>query len=186
MKRVCERCGGDLGPLRKGPTPRYCSTRCRVAAHRARQTVPAPLRTRDRWVMWRPMTKAPVQPTGKAASSTDARTWSSWSRVKTAAHKGYVLGNGIGCIDLDHCLVDGELTPAAAEFLAQLPPTWIEISPSGTGLHIWGRMPEGRGRRYINADGLHIERYSTGRYITVTEREFAGSVRCLADLSNVS
>ncbi|MGY1945326.1 bifunctional DNA primase/polymerase [Nocardia asiatica] len=190
--RVCERCGGDLGAPRRGPTPRYCSGRCRVAAHRARQVVPSEMRTRDRWVMWKQAyrgglpTKVPIQPTGKAASSTNAATWSPWARVRPAARKGYVLGGGIGCIDLDHCLVDGELTPAAAKFLAALPPTYIEVSPSGRGLHVWGRLPEGRGRRYVTPDGLHVERYSVGRYITVTERPAPGSVRRLADLSEVS
>ncbi|MGN2640953.1 bifunctional DNA primase/polymerase [Nocardia takedensis] len=189
--RGCERCGGALGAPGMGPSRRYCSTRCRVAAFRARQVVPEYLRHSARWVMWRIAsrgglpTKVPIRPTGAAASSTDPATWSPWSRVKPAARKGYVLGAGVGCIDLDHCLVDGEPTPAAAAFLAQLPPTYIEVSPSGDGLHVWGRLPEGPGRRYVQADGLHVERYSVGRYITVTERPFRDSVRRLADLSTV-
>lgn len=187
--RMCEQCGGDLGAPRKGPSPKYCSGRCRVAAHRERQAVPAELRTRDRWVMWKNIyrggvpTKMPIRPTGKPASSTNPDTWSRWSRVRSAARKGYVVGGGIGCIDLDHCLVDGELTPAAAAYVAQLPPTYMEISPSGDGLHIWGRMPEARGRRYTTDEGLRLERYSRERYITVTERPAPGSVRRLADLS---
>lgn len=188
--RTCERCGGDLGAPRKGPSPRYCSGRCRVAAHRARQVLPSELRTRARWVMWKVATrgglptKVPIQPTGRPASSTDSATWSRFSRVRAAVRKGFALGEGIGCIDLDHCLTpDGALTPAAARFLAGLPPTYVEVSPGGDGLHVWGRIPEGRGRRYRTDDGLSVERYSVGRYITVTERPVPGSVRRLADLS---
>jgi primase-polymerase (primpol)-like protein len=188
--RTCVQCGAAMaGELRSGPTRRLCSARCRKAASRARQVLPTQLLDRDRWVMWKRIyrggvpTKMPIQPTGKPASSTDPATWSTWSRVKPAACKGYVLGEGIGCIDLDHCLVDGEPTPAAAKFLAALPPTYIEISPGGDGLHIWGRMPEGRGRRTVTSEGLRIEKYSVGRYITVTECPWSSSVRRLADLS---
>lgn len=179
------------GALRPGPSRRYCSARCRKAASRARQIVPEYLRHSARWVMWKIVTrggmptKMPLQPTGDPASSTDPATWSPWSRVKPAARKGFVLGAGIGCIDLDHCLVDGRPTPQAEAFLAALPPTYIEVSPSGDGLHIWGRLPEARGRRYVQFDGLQVERYSVGRYITVTERPWRGSARRLADLSTV-
>ncbi|MFR9767067.1 bifunctional DNA primase/polymerase [Nocardia sp. SC052] len=191
--KECEYCGDRFAPTNaRGRTPRFCSNACRQAAYRDRQVLPAELRTRDRWVMWKQAyrgglpTKVPIQPTGKAASSTDAETWSPWSRVKPAARKGFVLGAGIGCLDLDHCLVDGVPTPAAARFLAKLPPTYVEVSPSGTGLHVWGRLPEGRGRRYVTDDGLKVERYSVGRYITVTERPAPCSVRRLADLSELS
>ncbi|WP_228821289.1 bifunctional DNA primase/polymerase [Nocardia farcinica] len=191
--RTCEQCGAAMaGRLRPGPSRRYCTARCRKAASRARQVVPEYLRMSARWVMWKLVTrgglptKMPIQPTGAPASSTDRATWSPWSRVKPAARKGFVLGEGIGCIDLDHCLIDGEPTDAAAAFLATLPPTYIEVSPSGDGLHVWGRIPAGRGRRYRTDDGLRVERYSTGRYITVTERPWRGSVCRLADLSDVS
>lgn len=152
--------------------------------------MPTELVSRDRWVLWKPvrragrMTKMPVQVDGSPASSTDQSTWAPFSQVRSAKRKGYVLGDGIGCIDLDHCLVDGVLTPAAAEFLAKVPPTYIEVSPSGDGLHVWGLMSAGRGSvRRLN--GLSVERYSTGRYITITGKPFEGSVPRLADLNSL-
>ena len=52
---------------------------------------------------------------------------------------------GIVGVDIDHCIVDGALNETAAAILEKLPPTYIEVSPSGTGLHIFlrGTMPEG-------------------------------------------
>ncbi|MGG5753174.1 hypothetical protein ACQ3I4_11195 [Zafaria sp. Z1313] len=86
---------------------------------------------------------------------------------------GFVLaGDGIGVIDLDHCLIDGRPTPAAARFLEDYPRNWIEVSQSGHGLHIWCRMEPGKGSRTITADGLHVERYSTGRYIALGTEAF--------------
>lgn len=124
----------------------------------------------------------PVQLDGAPASSTDPETWTPFAQVRGAKRKGFVVGEGIGCIDLDHCLVDGVPTAAARAFLAALPPTYIEISPSGDGLHVWGLIPEGRGR-VRNVNGLSTEAYSVGRYITFTGLPFKGSVPHLADLT---
>ena len=149
--------------------------------------MPAELERRDRWVSWKPVrrggkvTKMPVQADGSAASSTDSGTWAPYRSVRGAARLGFVLGEGIGCIDLDHCLIDGKPTTAAAAFLARMPKTYIEVSPSGDGLHVWGLMPEGPGSRRT-VGGLNVETYSVGRYITVTGKPFEGSVPRLADL----
>lgn len=158
-----------------------------MAAHRAAKraaSIPTELTSRDRWVS-HTADKRPITADGKPASSTNAATWSPYSQIRDLDRRGFVLGDGVGCIDLDHCLVDGEPNDAARAFLATLPPTYIEISPSGDGLHIWGRLPEAPGTRQT-LGGLSVERYSVGRYITITERPFRGSVSTLADLSGVS
>mgnify|MGYP003681262558 CR=1 FL=1 len=72
-----------------------------------------------------------------------------------------------GCIDLDHCLIDGKPTPEARKFLRDYPSHYIEVSPSGDGLHILGLQKEQGGRRQ-SIGGLSVERYSVGRYITMT------------------
>ncbi|NEW49347.1 DNA primase [Nocardia cyriacigeorgica] len=189
MSPTCLRCGARLDPTASKRPAKYCSGACRTAACRARKPqVPAQLRERDRWVSWRLVrragrtTKMPVQLTGDAASSTDPSTWSSWKSVSALQRRGFVVGEGIGCIDLDHCLVDGVPTAAAAAFLAQLPATYIEVSPSGDGLHVWGLMPEVRGRCRMVGE-LSVETYSRERYITVTGKPFPGAVARLADLS---
>lgn len=98
---------------------------------------------------------------------------------------GFVLGAGIGCIDLDHCLIDGHLSEGAAEILSMLPATWVEVSPSGDGLHIWGRFSKS-GRSVGTFMGQSVEIYSDGgRYITVTGQRFKDAPVVLADLGGV-
>jgi len=176
----------------RGRTPKYCSTRCRVAAHRARQ-LPAEMQSAHRWVRFRNVqvsatrsTRKPIMVNGRSASSTNPRTWVSLEsarKSKVGDGLGFVLGDGIGGIDLDHCIVDGVLEPWAQEILDRCPPTYIEVSPSGKGLHIYGRITAGRGRGQHGRDG--IEFYSTGRYFTVTENRWKGSVNSLGDLRDV-
>lgn len=159
--------------LREGA--RFCSAKCRVYASRAK--IPAELKARDRWIRWdlrtragRP-TKVPLTVAGRAASSTDPHTWSDFASAKastTGTGLGFVLnGDGVSVIDLDHCLSGGKPTPQAQAVLALFPAAWVEVSPSGDGLHIWGTAPAGTGRRTV-IDGLSLEFYSTGRYMTVT------------------
>lgn len=174
--RQCEWCNQSI--IWKNAHARYCSTRCRVAAHRA--GFPRTLTAEPRWVRWRienrngKPTKAPIQADGHYASSTDPSTWATLAAVRASKEGdgiGFVLGNGYAGIDLDHCLIDGQPTDAARAFLSSYPDHYIEISPSGDGLHILGTDEPGPGsKRTIN--GLSVERYSTGRYFTMTGRTY--------------
>lgn len=179
----CLECGGKLAIAGKGRIPKFCSSRCRLIAHRRRHrtSIPAELREHPRWIRWIPVhrngkeTKVPITLTGSPASSTDRETWSTYSdaRVsKVGDGLGFVLnGDGIMCIDLDHCVEDGVANDLALAFIAALPKTYIELSPSGDGLHIWGYGDVVAGTRRV-IDGLHVETYSTGRYMTVTGQVF--------------
>ena len=175
---------------RQGRPAKYCSGACRQKAYRARRreeraavaaaeaitreaaAVPAELRARARWVRWtitRDGRKLPLQArTNRAASSTDARTWTDYDTAAASnvgRGLGYVLGDGIGCIDLDDCFdAEGALSPLAERVLGANPGAWVERSQSGRGLHVWGYLPEGRGRRT-----KEIEVYSVGRYIALGE-----------------
>lgn len=190
---VCERsgCEATLPVAGRGPVPRFCSTRCRVAAHRARRVasaMPTELAERRRWVR-RDERKAPRTIDGGFASVTAAATWSPYAEAaasKVGVGLGYVLaeGDGIVCIDLDHCLTDGELSAWAREILDRCPASYTEISPGGDGLHIWGRGELERGRR-MRMDGASVEVYGQGRYVAMTGRRFEGSPAVLADLSEV-
>jgi primase-polymerase (primpol)-like protein len=174
-KRTCAHCSGPMNLLREGA--RFCSAKCRVYANRA--SIPAELKVLDRWVRWDKTTRAgretkvPLTLTGRVASSTNSRTWSDFASVKASTvgvGLGFVLnGDGVSVIDLDHCLRDGKPAEQAQAVLALFPTAWVEVSPSGDGLHIWGKAPAGPGRRIV-LDGLAIEFYSTGRYVTVTGR----------------
>lgn len=166
--RECEQCGVSI--IRKNAQARYCSTRCRVAAHR--NPLPRELITRDRWVRYS-KTKIPLTTSGDVASSTNPDTWSDYASAKKSTAGvglGFVLGDGIGGIDIDHCITDGTIDPRAIELMESTEHFYAEISPSGDGIHIWHYAEESAGTRKIE-NGLHVERYSTGRYFTVTGRK---------------
>jgi len=84
---------------------------------------------------------------------------------------GFVLGNGIGCLDLDHCFTDGKLAPWAAEIVEANRGTWIEVSRSGDGLHIFGLIEPAPGRK-IRDGQRNVEVYSRDRYIALTGKPF--------------
>ncbi|MBB4935662.1 primase-polymerase (primpol)-like protein [Lipingzhangella halophila] len=144
--------------------------------------------SRRRWVR-RDERKVPLRADGRPASSTGPATWTSYStaaRSRRGVGLGYVLAvdDGIVCIDLDHCLTGGRIADWAQDILDRAPATYTEISPSGTGLHLWGRGHIEHGRRIRTDDGAQIEIYGQGRYIALGVR-YADSPATLADLSEV-
>lgn len=149
---------------------KFCSQKCgtyfRRAANR-RPVLPTEMTSRDRWVR-RAADKRPLTISGHAGSSTNSRTWSSYEAASASTAGvglGFVLGDGIGVIDLDHAIVGGVILPWAAEVLAANPGTFTEVSQSGEGIHVWGLLAAGRGRKI--RDGRNIEIYSTGRYVAL-------------------
>lgn len=178
----------------RGRPKRFCTDRCRVASHRLSKSsgLPAELTSQARWVRWKPVrrkgrvTKMPVTVTGRAASSTDPATWSPYGVARKSTvgvGLGFVLGDGIGCIDLDHVLDGtGNLASEAAALIAQWPATYTEVSPSGDGLHLWFLMGEAPGT-VRKVDGVSVETYSTGRYITVTGQRWGDCPSALASLA---
>lgn len=101
-------------------------------------------------------------------------------------HEGYEQGryshmNGIGiiltdspffAIDLDHCIdaIDGSLTDIAQSIVDQFKDTYIEISPSGQGLHIFGIGSLNLNGRSKSPKYPNVEAYdcSSVRYMTFT------------------
>ena len=162
----CQVCGAEM-PHHLGRRPKFCGTKCRVKSHRGHH-IPVELRQKPRWIRHR--SKVPITAQGYAASSTNPLTWTDYQTASTATvgdGLGFVLnGDGIVCIDLDHCF-DGRPNAEAQALIDSLPDTYIEVSPSGTGLHIWAYAALERGRRF-NRNGLSVEIYPNGRYLTVT------------------
>lgn len=174
MTRGCAVCGQPMPGRRRHA--RTCSGRCRVALHRRPQGLPLEMLGAPRWLRWAlvqrrtSLTKVPLTVRGHAASSTDSRMWSTYAEASASQigdGLGFVLGGGFAGLDLDHCIVDDQLTPGAAAIVAAHPGAYIERSPSGDGLHILGRAEPGPGFRSIVA-GQAVEWYSTARFFTVT------------------
>ncbi|MFI8853672.1 DNA primase [Streptomyces sp. NPDC053499] len=181
-----EPCRGPL-PITARTDARYCSGRCRTAACRARRSIPRELTSRPRWVR-RSARKVPLTTGGATASSTDPGTWARYREAAASdagAGLGYVLadGDGVVCLDLDHCLTaDGEVVGWAQNILDAARPTWVERSVSGDGLHVWGLGELQHGRRIALDGGGTVELYGTGRYIAVTGQTFGGTPQRLGDL----
>ena len=118
--------------------------------------------------------KLPINPrTLGAASSTDPTTWSTFDEARVSAGAirlgpgessgvGFVLteSDPLWCLDIDNQLHDG---PVAASLLAALSGAAVEVSQSGTGLHIWGcgTLPN----HGCKNTPLDLELYHTGRFI---------------------
>lgn len=145
--------------------------------------IPASMKADPRWIVWRltlrdeRWTKVPFRAdTRKEASSTDHRTWGSFSSAWEAYCNGdfdgvgFVLGDGWAGVDIDKCIVAvgehaGHISSEASAIIAELD-SYAEISPSGLGVKVFVRGILPAGRRRIGA----IELYDSGRYFTVTGR----------------
>ncbi len=154
--------------------------------------IPGELIQFDQWVVWRlenrggHSTKVPYAPRrGSRASVSDPGTWASFGEAMGAYQEaegklsgiGFVLSgdDGIGGVDIDHVRdpVTGELHPEAKALIERFS-SYTEISPSGTGIRIFGHapcLPKGRAGIYR---GIKVECYSAGRYLTVTGQQLNG------------
>lgn len=155
---------------------RYCSSACRQRAYRRRQgPIPAALTCRPRWVR-HDAHKVPLTLFGGPASVVDPRTWTTYAKAAASpvgTGLGIVLGDGLGCIDLDDCFDGRRLAPWAREIVDEWKDraVFIEESMSGRGLHIFAPMPEARGSRVRDGE-RSIEIYSRERYIAVTGKRW--------------
>ncbi len=160
-----------------------------MTAARAFAAVPALLRERPQWVCWKleerdgKATKVPYSPnSGRRASSTDGSTWTTFEAAVAAADHfdgiGFVFAAGdpfVG-IDLDDCRnpETGEIAEWAQKIISRVQEGYVEISPSGNGIHIivQGTVRDGgRSRRKVRERGEvvgEIEMYSRERFFTIT------------------
>ncbi len=179
----CLVCEAPITAGARGRKPKYCGVRCRVYAHR--HQLPTELTSKARWI--RHKNKVPITANNHAASSTNPATWTDYQTAKASEYGdglGFVLnGDGIICIDLDYCY-NGQPTDEAQALIDSLPNTYVEVSPSGKGLHIWGYADLEAGRRF-SRNGLSIEIYPKGRYITVTGKAIANYPFAKLDLQHV-
>jgi hypothetical protein len=153
-------------------------------------TIPHDLRAIPRWVNWRYVkrkkpdggfvwAKLPVTPDGKAASSTNPATWSTFDEVFDSwivgdgfDGLGLVLGDDVQGIDIDDCRDPdtGELSDFGRRVLEGVA-GYAEVSPSGTGIKIFTRsnLDTSRTKKEVG-----LELYRDGRYFTVTGHQLNG------------
>ena len=161
--------------------------------------IPLQLRDLTRWVLWKPLpqddepdvlAKSPFDCrfTDDRASSTRPETWSDFATASAAYDARQAngagglmvaLGEGLAGVDLDDAidLATGLPKPAAQRIIDRLQ-SYTELSVSGTGVRIFVRAPEERGR---NFGGIEI--YSKSRFLTVTGRHIPGTPDTIEDRS---
>jgi len=162
--------------------------------------IPHELRTQPRWVMWRAETKSASEKPRKVpydakalnsrASATDPDTWAGFGEAETAYQErvggpdaftgiGLVLnGDGLAGVDIDNCVNDGEPAPEALALLDSLNASYVELSPSGTGLRAFGYAPNLERGCKGKYKGLDVELYTAGRYLTLTGRTIKTETVC--------
>jgi primase-polymerase (primpol)-like protein len=178
MPPCCDQCGGPIDQLRSGRIARFCSDKCRVGFHRA--AIPELMRKEHRWVTYSPPAMVPLQIDGSPASTSDLSTWTSYPRVRGLKYKAYMLGANVGCVIFGN-VVDAatvEVHPMIGAILEPLvDKTYIELSPSGDGLHVFGILNEDTGWQRSLPDGMSVELASRDRVVTVTGRRVSKSSR---------
>lgn len=125
--------------------------------------------------------KIPVDINGHHINPHDPANWLSHDYAIMAAqtlglHVGFVFtaNDPFWFIDIDHCIVDGQQTPIAKQLTETFQGAAVELSASGTGLHIFGcaKVPEHakKNKQY------GIEFYSEGRFVLLTGVGATGEV----------
>lgn len=145
-------------------------------------------------IAWNPtkgkFDKFPARPSdGMVHDAHDPTIWTDYPTAAAAVHRlgdayrvGFVLtpNDPFFCLDIDSAATPSGWSPLSQQLCTALPGTVVEVSASGTGLHIWGRrwpMPE-HAKKNVP---LHIELYSTVRPMLIgTDPVGAMAEQCLA------
>lgn len=158
--------------------------------------IPQRLKDTARFCCWRyetvkgRQTKVPYDPViGHKAKTDQPTTFTVFDTAVTATGYdgiGIRVADGIAGIDLDHCLENGTLLPWAQGIVDKFHGTYIEVSPSGTGIRIFCLVPgkfDYDTKTYYIKNGdieVYIPGY-TNRFLTVT-----GNVLNAADVTETA
>ncbi len=158
--------------------------------------LPQDLRDNAVFCLWRyeerkkdsKLTKVPYQINGNKALPNNEKTFSDYAAAIAVVEKYDGLGIGIfrgfSAVDIDHCIDEnGKLTDMAQKIVALFKGSYVEKSPSGTGLRIIFKatgFKHDTAKYYINKQKIGLEVYvygSTNKFVTVTGNVFqAGDI----------
>jgi len=138
------------------------------------------------------MDKFPVNcATGEVVSAHDPKYWVD---AQTACNTSSLWGTGFGVafvftdddpfffVDIDNCLVNGAWTPLAVELCQRFAGAAIEVSQSGSGLHIIGRVADAPEHACKNVP-LGLECYTEERFVALTGTNATGSAETSHDVA---
>lgn len=163
----------------------------------------------QQWVLWRVEkrqnaqgewvdTKVPYSPHNLLpASSVERSHWSTYADAAAILATGAGNFNGVGFVftaedpfffvDIDGALQpDGTWSPLALRICQQFAGAAIEVSQSGTGLHICGRTYKGFDHRNKPTTGERLELYTEKRFMAYTGSGAMGddALDCSAQLQD--
>ena len=135
--------------------------------------------------------KIPVDVSGIPISAHDPNHWmSAATAFATAEALNFLVGFAFTdsdpyfFIDLDHCIENGAYTEPANTIISMFPGAAVELSQSGTGVHIFGTILGTAPPHSKKDDALGIEYYTEGRFVLLTGNESpGGSVEAEFDMT---
>jgi len=167
------------------------------------RVIPEPMRIAPRWVLWKhverkgKLEKVPLNLAGRYTDETLPENHASFVDALRAFEAkrgkvdglGFALGDGWAGVDIDDCIdADGNLHPAAARIIDSMG-TYAEVSPSRTGVKLFGLADLGnlQGNRRKGEDGGtpwggDLEIYWAKRFFTVTAEALGGEPLDIADI----
>jgi hypothetical protein len=163
-------------------------------------SLPESLQAGNLFCLWRRMPdgkKKPIQPlTGRAAHTNQPAEFSSFAVAARAfQNKTYSNIAGVGrlmrhdydsvySIDVDDVITNSLLAPFALDLIAQAN-SYAEVTPSGTGIRIFGRGPVPESlwgkcstkiwEKTSQPEGIEVQLFLQGQYITLTGNQIAGT-----------
>ncbi len=148
-----------------------------------------------RWLVWRwrreggRLKKPPFN-----ASIREPGTWLTFDQATVLRDRGGFGGVGfvltgeerLVCVDIDGCLnrETGEIAAWATEIVDSLD-SYTELSPSGTGMHVWvrGKIPRNASRS-ATGHGGKIELFTRDCYVTWTGERLEGTPEEIRDAAH--
>lgn len=88
-------------------------------------------------------------------------------------------------IDIDDCAKDGQWSSIAQQLISSFPGAAIEVSQSGTGLHIIGKYRGDEPEHAKKNIPLHLEMYTSKRFVALTGKHAVGDAGMVHDLTPV-
>lgn len=112
--------------------------------------------------------KVPCRADGRKCDPTDPANFTDYATAEAAPYDvAFVVKQTDPWffLDLDKCLVDGDWTQDAKDIVSYFPGCWIEVSQSGTGLHIMGKCDKALLHDRKNKWNGWLEFYINDRFI---------------------
>ncbi len=159
----------------------------------------AAMRAYPQFVLWKAVAsksragkfdKFPCDVTGNIS---DAHNPAVWLDADTAVMTASLLGGdyGVGfvftsndpfyCVDIDGAYDGQQWSPLATQLCTDLTGAAVEVSHSGTGLHIIGSYSGDEPEHMCKNIQLHIELYTSGRFIALTGTGVTGDASVVSD-----